>query len=74
MAAADDRQYVLDQGLADGFLEEQLKPELFEAACESSGQALTLRRHEGYDHSYFFIASFIDDHLNHHARALGLVA
>ena len=61
---------LIDQGLADGFLENQLKPELFEAACKESGQALSLRRHEGYDHSYFFIASFIEDHFIHAARAL----
>lgn len=63
---------LIDQGLADGFLEEQLKPELFEAACESSGQALNLRRHEGYDHSYFFIATFMPDHVEHAAKALAL--
>ncbi|MFW6413121.1 MAG: alpha/beta hydrolase-fold protein, partial [Oceanicaulis sp.] len=54
---------LVDQGLADGFLEEQLKPELLEAACAKAGQALTLHRQPGYDHSYFFIASFIEDHL-----------
>ncbi|MGX6648951.1 S-formylglutathione hydrolase [Maricaulaceae bacterium MS644] len=54
---------LVDQGLADGFLEEQLKPELLEAACKAAGQKLTLHRQEGYDHSYFFIASFIEDHL-----------
>ncbi|MCR9095368.1 MAG: S-formylglutathione hydrolase [bacterium] len=65
-------EILIDQGLADGFLEEQLKPELFEAACRASGQALTLRRHEGYDHSYFFIATFMPDHVAHAAAALGL--
>lgn len=54
---------LVDQGLADGFLEEQLKPELLEAACKAAGQPLTLHRQPGYDHSYFFIASFIEDHL-----------
>jgi S-formylglutathione hydrolase len=54
---------LVDQGLADGFLEDQLKPELLEAACKGAGQALTLHRQAGYDHSYFFIASFIEDHL-----------
>lgn len=63
-------EILIDQGLADGFLTEQLKPELFEAACEQSGQALTLRRHPGYDHSYFFIATFMPDHVAHAARAL----
>ena len=65
-------EILIDQGLADGFLEEQLKPELFEAACDASGQALTLRRQEGYDHSYFFIATFMPDHVAHAAKALGL--
>jgi len=61
---------LVDQGLADPFLAEQLKPELLEAACASVGQRLTLRRHEGYDHSYFFIASFIAEHLAWHAKRL----
>ena len=63
---------LIDQGDADGFIETQLKPELFEQACAETGQPLLLRRHAGYDHSYWFISSFIDDHLRHHARALGL--
>jgi len=67
---AADTTILIDQGLADNFLEGQLKPELFEAACEKVGQSLNLRRHAGYDHSYFFIASFIEDHLRHHADAL----
>ena len=62
---------LIDQGLADKFLAEQLHPEMFEAACEAVGQPLTLRRHAGYDHGYYFIASFVDDHLRHHARTLG---
>ena len=49
----------------------QLKPELLEAACATAGIPLTLRRQEGYDHSYFFIATFIEDQLRYHARALG---
>lgn len=61
---------LVDQGLADKFLPNQLYPEKFEAACAQAGQALTLRRHEGYDHGYYFIASFVADHLEHHARAL----
>jgi S-formylglutathione hydrolase len=61
---------LIDQGLADKFLAEQLHPERFEAACRAAGQPLTLRRHAGYDHGYFFIASFIEDHLRHHAAAL----
>jgi S-formylglutathione hydrolase len=64
---------LIDQGEADPFLEAQLKPELFDQACAEAGQALLLRRHAGYDHSYWFITSFIDDHLRHHARALGLL-
>ena len=62
---------LIDQGLADGFLDEQLKPRLFEEACAAHGQALELRRHEGYDHSYYFIATFVEDHLRHHAKHLG---
>ena len=62
---------LIDQGSADKFLVEQLQPELFERACTASGQALSLRFHEGYDHSYWFIESFIEEHLRHHARALG---
>lgn len=61
---------LVDQGTSDKFLASQLKPELFEAACREAGQRLTLRRHEGYDHSYYFIATFVDDHLRHHAAAL----
>ena len=62
---------LIDQGLADKFLAEQLHPHLFEAACASVGQPLTLRRHAGYDHGYYFIQSFVDDHQRHHARQLG---
>jgi S-formylglutathione hydrolase len=62
---------LIDQGLADKFLAEQLYPEAFEAACAQAGQPLTLRRHAGYDHGYYFISSFIEDHLRHHATALG---
>lgn len=61
---------LVDQGLDDKFLATQLQPERFEAACAEAGQALTLRRHAGYDHGYYFIASFIEDHLRHHAAAL----
>lgn len=72
IAAAQERLPLLvDQGEADNFLAEQLKPEALEAAAAAAGHPLTLRRQAGYDHSYFFIASFIDDHLRHHARALG---
>ncbi|HEY2020629.1 S-formylglutathione hydrolase [Paraburkholderia sp.] len=61
---------LVDQGLADQFLAEQLNPDVFEAACEAAGQPLTLRRHAGYDHGYYFITTFIEDHLAHHARVL----
>jgi S-formylglutathione hydrolase len=62
---------LVDQGEADKFLAEQLHPQRLEAACAAAGQPLTLRRHAGYDHGYFFVASFIDDHLRHHAAQLG---
>lgn len=61
---------LVDQGLADQFLEQQLAPESLEAAAAISGQQLTLRRHQGYDHGYYFIQSFIADHLAHHAATL----
>jgi len=63
-------EILIDQGDADNFLVEQLKPELFSAACAESGQALQLRMQPGYDHSYYFIATFIEDHLRFHATAL----
>lgn len=61
---------LIDQGLSDPFLAEQLHPEHFELACAQTGQALLLRRHAGYDHGYYFIASLVEDHLRHHARIL----
>jgi S-formylglutathione hydrolase len=62
---------LIDQGLADPFLAAgQLNPQLFEAACAQAGQPLTLRRHAGYDHGYYFISTFIADHLAHHAQIL----
>lgn len=61
---------LVDQGLADQFLAEQLNPDVFEAACQAAGQPLTLRRHAGYDHGYYFISTFIEDHLAHHAKVL----
>ena len=61
---------LIDQGLTDKFLEVQLHPHLFEAACQAAGQPLTLRRHAGYDHGYYFISTFISDHLDHHAQIL----
>jgi len=61
---------LVDQGAADAFLGDQLKPALLVEACARAGQKLTLRMREGYDHSYFFIASFIADHLAFHAERL----
>lgn len=61
---------LIDQGTADKFLNEQLKPDLFEAACRTHGTRLQLRRHEGYDHGYYFIATLVADHLRHHAQRL----
>ncbi|MGY4831642.1 S-formylglutathione hydrolase [Sphaerotilaceae bacterium SBD11-9] len=61
---------LIDQGLGDKFLAEQLHPDLFEAACRTAGQPLTLRRHAGYDHGYYFISTFMGDHIAHHARGL----
>lgn len=69
-STSDARPLLVDQGDADNFLEEQLKPHLLEEACKASGRALTLRMQPGYDHSYYFMASFMDDHLRHHADAL----
>lgn len=67
---ANDQEILIDQGGADEFLESSLKPHLFEEACHKAGQKLTLRMQDGYDHSYFFIQSFIDDHLKWHAQRL----
>jgi S-formylglutathione hydrolase len=64
---------LIDQGLGDKFLAEQLYPEAFEAACQTAAQPLTLRRHEGYDHGYYFISTFVEDHLRFHARNLAAV-
>ncbi|WUR11343.1 S-formylglutathione hydrolase [[Empedobacter] haloabium] len=61
---------LIDQGLADKFLAEQLYPEAFEEACAQAAQPLTLRRHAGYDHGYYFIATFVADHLAWHAARL----
>ncbi|HEY6940572.1 alpha/beta hydrolase-fold protein, partial [Dokdonella sp.] len=61
---------LVDQGDADAFLDVQLRPEFLERACRATGQPLDLRRRAGYDHSYWFIQSFVEDHLRHHAQAL----
>nr|MBP6690500.1 S-formylglutathione hydrolase [Hyphomonadaceae bacterium] len=67
-AAFDD--ILIDQGTGDQFLSEQLKPELLEEAARKVGQKLTVRRQDGYDHSYFFIASFVSEHVAFHAARL----
>ena len=64
------REILIDQGTADKFLTEQLKPELFEQACRGSGTQLRLRMQPGYDHGYYFISTFMADHLQHHAQQL----
>lgn len=61
---------LVDQGAADPFLERELKPELLRDACATKGVPLELRMQEGYDHSYFFISTFMENHLRHHARYL----
>lgn len=61
---------LIDQGLSDQFLERELNPGRFEEACARVGYPLTLRRHAGYDHGYYFVSTFIDDHLRHHAEQL----
>ncbi len=70
--AATRPEILIDQGLKDQFLESELCPHLFEQACVEAGQRLNLRRHEGYDHGYYFISTFMDDHLKHHANCLGI--
>jgi S-formylglutathione hydrolase len=69
-AGAPQLPMLVDQGEADDFLESQLKTELLEQACRESSYEATIRRHPGYDHSYFFIASFVGSHIAFHARAL----
>ena len=68
--AAERLPLLVDQGEADDFLATQLRPELLQAACAAAGHPLTLRLQPGYDHSYYFVASFIGEHLAHHAAAL----
>ncbi len=69
-SAQEKLPLLIDQGDADEFLDGQLKPQLLQAACETAGHPLELRMQPGYDHSYYFIASFIGDHVAHHAAAL----
>ncbi len=61
---------LVDVGTADPFLEQELRPELLEQACADTGIALTLNRREGYDHSYYFISTFMADHVAWHAERL----
>jgi S-formylglutathione hydrolase len=74
-ALIEDRSWrgpplLVDQGTKDAFLDSQLKPELLRAACIEHGVPLELRMQDGYDHSYFFISTFVEDHLRFHARHL----
>ena len=64
-------KFLVDQGLSDSFLTEQLKPEALERAAAVSGREVEVRRHEGYDHGYYFISTFMADHIAHHAGILG---
>jgi len=66
----DGRTILVDQGSADEFLDEQLSPDVFKAACAEAGQPLDLRWREGYDHGYYFISTFMQDHIEHHAGIL----
>ena len=68
--AAEKLPILIDQGQADEFLDLQLRPQLLQAAADAAGHPLYLRMQPGYDHSYYFIASFIGDHIAHHAKAL----
>jgi len=68
--AAERLPLLVDQGDADEFIVTQLQPQRLQSACEAASHPLTLRLQPGYDHSYYFIASFIGEHLEHHARAL----
>lgn len=65
-----DARLLIDTGTADPFLDEQLRPEIFIKACQTHGQSLDYRMREGYDHSYWFIATYMDEHIAHHASVL----
>jgi S-formylglutathione hydrolase len=71
-SAGERLPLLVEQGGADEFLEQQLRPQLLQAACEAAGHPLMLRMRPGYDHSYYFIASFIGEHMAHHAQALSV--
>ncbi|HEY9881831.1 MAG TPA: S-formylglutathione hydrolase [Leptolyngbyaceae cyanobacterium] len=68
--ADPNRLILIDQGSEDTFLDRQLMPQVFEIACREAGQPLVMRSQPGYDHSYFFIATFMEDHIRHHAAVL----
>jgi len=69
-----DLNILIDQGDADNFyVQKQLLPEAFQESCKAKGIPLNLRFQKGYDHSYYFISTFIDDHLDHHAKHLSLL-
>lgn len=65
---------LIDQGIADRFLSSQLNPQMFERACRTAGQPLQIRRHRDYDHSYYFVKTFIEDHIRFHQRSLTIAA
>ena len=65
---------LIDQGVNDKFLAEQLHPQLFEDACKKARQPLNLRMHSGYDHSYYFISTFVEDHILFHHSQLNVQA
>jgi S-formylglutathione hydrolase len=69
-SGAEQVPLLVDQGAADAFLDHQLKPHALKVACDAVGFPLTYREHDGFDHSYFFIASFIEEHLRFHAKYL----
>jgi S-formylglutathione hydrolase len=68
--AGPQNKILIDQGMSDQFLEQELHPHLFEAACAEHSVDLELRRQDGYDHGYYFISTFMEDHLRHHAAIL----
>ena len=70
MSNSERKPLLVDQGLNDEFLDEQLKPDLLERVCKEKGHPLKIRRHKGYDHSYYFIMTFMEDHMDHHAKVL----
>jgi S-formylglutathione hydrolase len=63
---------LIDQGTSDQFLERELHQHIFLEACQKNGQPLTLRMQDGYDHSYYFMSTFMEDHIKHHVKVLGV--